>query len=131
MAFGAALVIATAGCGGGSGGGAGGSAENQSITIGIKYDQPGLGEGGRLQRFRRRRQVRGQGTELAGEARCWRPPAQRETPIRGASGYVIFAAYWIDDAPAEQKVSFGGPYFIAGQALWCKPTTQISRVRMP
>ena len=121
VAFGAALVIATAGCGGGSGGGAGGSAENQSITIGIKYDQPGLGqkEGDTFKGFDVdvakyvAKELGYEGDKVVFKET---PSAQRETAIQGGQVTLIFATYSINDA-RKQKVSFGGPYFIAGQDL--------------
>ena len=44
------------------------------------------------------------------------PSAQRETAIQGGQVALIFATYSITDARKE-KVSFAGPYFIAGQDL--------------
>ena len=44
------------------------------------------------------------------------PSAQRETADPGRPGALIFATYSITDARKE-KVSFAGPYFIAGQDL--------------
>ena len=47
------------------------------------------------------------------------PSAQRETAIQGGQVGLIFATYSITDARKE-KVSFAGPYFIAGQDLLVK-----------
>ena len=44
------------------------------------------------------------------------PSAQRETAIQGGQVALIFATYSITDARKE-KVSFAGPYFVAGQDL--------------
>jgi len=120
VAVGAALVVATAGCGGDSGGGAGGSAD-QSITIGIKYDQPGLGqkEGDTYKGFDVdvakyvAKELGYEGDKVVFKET---PSAQRETAIQGGQVTLIFATYSINDA-RKQKVSFGGPYFIAGQDL--------------
>ena len=95
-----------------------------SITIGIKYDQPGLGQQ--------------QGNEYAGfdvEVAKYvakelgyaedkitfkeSPSAQRETLIESGQVQLVFATYSITD-DRKQKVSFGGPYFIAGQDLLVK-----------
>jgi glutamate transport system substrate-binding protein len=121
VVVGAAVALVTAGCGGDTGGGAGGSAENQSITIGIKYDQPGLGQmvGDTF---------KGLDVDVAkyvakelgyeGDKVVFKetPSAQRETAIQGGQVSLIFATYSITDE-RKQKVSFAGPYFIAGQDL--------------
>jgi glutamate transport system substrate-binding protein len=121
VVVGAALALVTAGCGGDSGGGAGGSAENQSITIGIKYDQPGLGQ-------KEGDTFKGLDVDVAkyvakelgyeGDKVVFKetPSAQRETAIQGGQVSLIFATYSITDE-RKQKVSFAGPYFIAGQDL--------------
>jgi glutamate transport system substrate-binding protein len=121
VVVGAAVALVTAGCGGDSGGGAGGSAENQSITIGIKYDQPGLGQ-------KEGDTFKGLDVDVAkyvakelgyeGDKVVFKetPSAQRETAIQGGQVALIFATYSITDARKE-KVSFAGPYFIAGQDL--------------
>ncbi|HKN44216.1 MAG TPA: glutamate ABC transporter substrate-binding protein, partial [Propionibacteriaceae bacterium] len=44
------------------------------------------------------------------------PSAQRETAIQGGQVALIFATYSITDE-RKKKVSFAGPYFIAGQDL--------------
>jgi glutamate transport system substrate-binding protein len=118
------LVLSVAACGQETGGGAGGEASSGSITIGIKFDQPGLGQQ--------------QGNEYAGfdvEVAKYvakelgyaddkitfkeSPSAQRETLIESGQVQLIFATYSITD-DRKQKVSFGGPYFIAGQDLLVK-----------
>ena len=119
-AAGAAVALTMAGCGGG-GGGAGGTAESDSITIGIKYDQPGLGQ-------KEGDTFKGLDVDVAryvakelgfeGDKVVFKetPSAQRETAIQGGQVALIFATYSITDARKE-KVSFAGPYFIAGQDL--------------
>jgi len=121
VVVGAAVALITAGCGGDSGGGAGGSAENQSITIGIKYDQPGLGQ-------KEGDTFKGLDVDVAkyvakelgyeGDKVVFKetPSAQRETAIQGGQVSLIFATYSITDE-RKQKVSFAGPYFVAGQDL--------------
>jgi len=121
VVVGAAVAVVTAGCGGDSGGGAGGSAENQSITIGIKYDQPGLGQ-------KEGNTFKGLDVDVAkyvakelgyeGDKVVFKetPSAQRETAIQGGQVSLIFATYSITDE-RKQKVSFAGPYFVAGQDL--------------
>ncbi len=120
----AALMLAMAGCvneenatpaadGGSSGG---------PVTIGIKFDQPGLGQqvGDDYQGFdvavaRYVAQKLGYTDVTFKEA----PSAQRETLLQSGQVKMIFATYSITDE-RKQKVSFGGPYFIAGQDLLVK-----------
>jgi glutamate transport system substrate-binding protein len=115
-----ALVAATGltACGdeGGTGGGGG-----DSITIGIKFDQPGLG-------LKEGNEYKGFDVDVAkyvakelgyAEDKITfkeSPTPQRETLIESGQVKLIFATYSISDKRKE-KVSFGGPYFIAGQDL--------------
>ena len=117
-----ALSLALTGCGGAASGG-------DKINIGIKYDQPGLGlqDGATFTGF---------DVEVAKyvakelgypadkinfvEAKS----AQRETMIQGDQVKLIFATYSITDARKE-KVSFAGPYFIAGQDLLVRSDSTI------
>jgi glutamate transport system substrate-binding protein len=120
-AAGAGIALILASCGGGGDGGAGGTAESESITIGIKYDQPGLGQ-------KEGDSFKGLDVDVAryvakelgyeGDKVVFKetPSAQRETAIQGGQVKLIFATYSITDARKE-KVSFAGPYFIAGQDL--------------
>ncbi|MDO5495559.1 MAG: glutamate ABC transporter substrate-binding protein [bacterium] len=102
---------------GGETGGAGGG--EGTLTVGIKYDQPGLG----LQ----------QGADFTGfdvdVARYVAEhlgyddiefvesiSAQRETMLENGQVDMIFATYSITDARRE-RVDFAGPYFVAGQDL--------------
>src|SRR5215203_1796980 len=114
-----ALALTMASCGGG-GGGAGGTA-GDTITIGIKYDQPCLGQ-------KVGEDYKGLDVDVAryvakdmgfeGDKVIFKetPSAQRETAIQGGQVKLIFATYSITDE-RKQKVSFAGPYFIAGQDL--------------
>ncbi|MGS2590817.1 glutamate ABC transporter substrate-binding protein [Streptomyces hebeiensis] len=116
----AALVLsltATA-CGGGSGSGD----DDGKITIGIKFDQPGLGL------------KKPDGTfagfdvdvatyvakELGYEAKDieWKqtPSAERENMIANGDVKFVVASYSINDE-RKQKVDFAGPYFVAHQDL--------------
>ena len=118
LAAGAALALTMAACGGGGGAG---SATGDTITIGIKYDQPGLGqkEGDTFKgldvdvaRYVAKELGFAEDKIIFKET----PSAQRETAIQGGQVALIFATYSITDARKE-KVSFAGPYFIAGQDL--------------
>ena len=118
-AAGSALALTMASCGGG-GGGAGGTA-GDTITIGIKYDQPGLGQ-------KVGEDYKGLDVDVAryvakelgfeGDKVIFKetPTPQRETAIQGGQVALIFATYSINDE-RKKKVSFAGPYFIAGQDL--------------
>ena len=118
VAAGAALALTMAACGGGGGAG---TATGDTITIGIKYDQPGLGqkEGDTFKgldvdvaRYVAKELGFAEDKIIFKET----PSAQRETAIQGGQVALIFATYSITDARKE-KVSFAGPYFIAGQDL--------------
>jgi glutamate transport system substrate-binding protein len=115
-----ALALTMAACGGGAGG-AGSATGEGTITIGIKYDQPGLGqkEGETFKGFDvdvAKYVAKELGYEENEIEFKETPSAQRETAIQGGQVALIFATYSITDARKE-KVSFGGPYFIAGQDL--------------
>ena len=93
------------------------------VTIGIKFDQPGLGPEGRQQLHRLRRRggqyvakelgytetvdVQGDAVGPAGD------------PLQSDQVDMIFATYSITD-DRKPKVSFAGPYFVAGQDLLVK-----------
>lgn len=92
------------------------------VTIGIKFDQPGLGQqvGNDYQGFdvtvgRYIAKELGYSDVTFKEA----PSAQRETLLQSGQVKMIFATYSITD-DRKQKVSFGGPYFVAGQDLLVK-----------
>jgi glutamate transport system substrate-binding protein len=113
-----ALALTMAACGGGDAGSATGEG---NITIGIKYDQPGLGQkdGETFKGFDvdvARYVAKELGYEENEIVFKETPSAQRETAIQGGQVALIFATYSITDARKE-KVSFAGPYFIAGQDL--------------
>jgi len=122
----AALALGLAACGsddggssdggsGGSGGGGGG------LKVGIKFDQPGLG-------LKQGNDFTGMDVDVAryvakqlgvseGDIQWVQAPsAQRETLISTGQVDMVVATYSITDARKE-KVSFAGPYFVAGQDL--------------
>ncbi|PXY32855.1 ABC transporter substrate-binding protein [Prauserella muralis] len=96
--------------------------DEESLTIGIRFDQPGLSE----------RTVDGRfvgfdvdvATHVAGELGVppenitWREtvPAQRESDITSGAVDLVVAAYSITDE-RKRQVGFAGPYFETGQDL--------------
>ncbi|MET0695224.1 MAG: glutamate ABC transporter substrate-binding protein [Propionibacteriaceae bacterium] len=117
----ATLALTLGACGGGGGSG---SSADDGITIGIKFDQPGLGqqEGNTYTGFDV--EVAKYVAKELGYAEDKitfkeSPSAQRESLIESGQVKLIFATYSITD-DRKQKVSFGGPYFVAGQDLLVK-----------
>ncbi len=114
------LALGLAACGG-SGSDSGSSGGSSAIKIGIKFDQPGLG-------LKVGSEYKGfdvdvatyVAKELGHDAKDiqWvqAPSAQRETLISTGQVDMVVATYSITDARKE-KISFAGPYFIAGQDL--------------
>ncbi len=92
------------------------------VTIGIKFDQPGLGlqVGNDYQGFDVT-VARYVAKELGYSDVTFKesPSAQRETLLQSGQVKMIFATYSITD-DRKQKISFGGPYFVAGQDLLVK-----------
>jgi glutamate transport system substrate-binding protein len=121
VAAAAALALTLAACGSNSGGGSTGSDGGKQLKIGIKYDQPGMG-------LKKGSDYTGMDVDVAkyiakqlGSSEgdiTWvqAPSAQRETLIQTGQVDMVVATYSITDARKE-KVSFAGPYFIAGQDL--------------
>jgi glutamate transport system substrate-binding protein len=122
----AALALGLTACGSdddGSGSGASGSGGSggEGLKIGIKFDQPGLG-------LKQGSEFTGMDVDVAtyiakelgvdaGDIQFVQAPsAQRETLISTGQVDMVVATYSITDARKE-KVSFAGPYFIAGQDL--------------
>ena len=111
----AALALSLSACAGGS------STNLAALKIGIKFDQPGLGlnDNGKYTGF-----DVDVATYIAGKLGTtadkitWvqAPSAQRETLIQSGQVDLVVATYSITDKRKE-KVSFAGPYFIAGQSL--------------
>ncbi|WP_129336826.1 glutamate ABC transporter substrate-binding protein [Cellulomonas endophytica] len=130
MTAAATLTLAACSSGGGSDAGADettgagsseGSGGGESIRIGIKFDQPGLGyqDGSEYTGFDV--DVARYVAEQLGYAEDqieWvqAPSAQRETMLQTGQVDMIFATYSITDTRKE-VVSFAGPYFVAGQDL--------------
>ncbi len=99
-----------------------GSAAGGTVNIGIKYDQPGLGlkDGSTYKGFDV--DVANYVAKQLGYSKVnfiETPSAQRETMLQSGQVKMIFATYSITDE-RKQKVSFAGPYFIAGQDLLVK-----------
>jgi glutamate transport system substrate-binding protein len=133
----AALGVAAAGCGGddsGGGGGGGGSAassvvdkasSDKKLVIGIKYDQPGLGlknPDGTYSGFDveiAKIVAKALGVEESGITFKETVSQNRESFIQQGQVDLVVATYSITDKRKE-KVSFAGPYFIAGQSLLVK-----------
>jgi glutamate transport system substrate-binding protein len=98
-----------------------GDSAASSLKIGIKFDQPGLG-------LKQGSEFTGLDVDVAtfiakelgveAENIEWiqAPSAQRETLIETGQVDMVVATYSITDARKE-KISFAGPYFIAGQDL--------------
>ncbi len=119
LAAGMAVVLTTAACGGD--GGAGGTAGGDSISIGVKEDQPGVGlrEGNNRTGFdveTAKYVAKELGFADDKVKFVAAPSAQRENLISSGQVQLIFASYSITD-DRKKTVSFGGPYFIAGQDL--------------
>ncbi|WP_137147834.1 glutamate ABC transporter substrate-binding protein [Mycolicibacterium sp. CR10] len=121
VALAVAFPLAMTACGGGDSGGGGGGG-GDSIVIGTKFDQPGLGmknPDGTMSGF-----DVDVATYVAGELGYapdkieWKesPSAQRENLIQNGQVTFIAATYSITDARKE-KVSFAGPYLLTGQSL--------------
>lgn len=116
LASAAALVLSACGSDSDSGDG-----DGDSITIGIKYDQPGLGlmvdgtpKGMDVDVAKALAKKMGYDEDQI----TWKESvsAQRETLLETGQVDMILATYSITDARKE-KVQFGGPYFVAGQDL--------------
>ncbi|WP_018297979.1 glutamate ABC transporter substrate-binding protein [Corynebacterium lubricantis] len=123
-------LVACGGDSGGSGGEAGsgllGAIESGNVTVGTKFDQPGLGlrePDGSMTGFDvdvATYVVNSIATENGWTEPeiTWRetPSAQRETMIQNGEVDMIAATYTINASRAE-SVSFGGPYTLTHQAL--------------
>lgn len=124
-ALGAAVALALTACSPGAqedaeeaeGGGDGGT-----VTVGIKYDQPGLG-------FREgdndptgfdvdvaKAVLSEMGYEEDQIEWAEAPTPQRENMLENGQVDMIFATYTINEERAE-RVDFAGPYFVAGQDI--------------
>jgi glutamate transport system substrate-binding protein len=127
-AIAAAAAAGLAACGSGSSGGSGGAAASpgagggapaaEAVKVGIKFDQPGLG-------LKQGSEYTGMDVDVANyiaKELNFKPEfveaisSQRETLISTGQVKYIVGTYSITDE-RKQKVSFAGPYFIAGQDL--------------
>ena len=122
VALAVTVPLALAACGGSDSGGGGGDEASDTIRIGTKFDQPGLGlrnPDGTVSGFDVA--VATYVAEKLGytpENIEWveAPSAQRETLIQNGQVDFIAATYSITDARKE-RVDFAGPYLITGQSL--------------
>ena len=117
----AALTLSACGGDGGDGGETAGSGEGETLRIGIKYDQPGLGfsSGGEFTGFdvdvaKYVANELGYTEEQIEFVES--PSANRENMLANGQVDMIFATYSITDE-RKQTVDFAGPYFVAGQDL--------------
>jgi glutamate transport system substrate-binding protein len=116
------LAVTLAACGGGGSSAGGEAGTGGKVVVGVKFDQPGLGlkEGSDYTGFDvevARYVAKDLGyTEVEFKES---PSAQRETLLQSDQVKMIFATYSITD-DRKKKVSFAGPYFIAGQDLLVK-----------
>ncbi|MGW4716888.1 glutamate ABC transporter substrate-binding protein [Nocardia sp. NPDC004260] len=117
------LAAATASaCGGGGDKSALDHAKDGKLTIGIKFDQPGLGlrnKDGSYSGFdvEVAKYVAGKlGVQPNDITFKEAPSPQRETLIENGQVDYIVATYSINDKRKE-KVDFAGPYYVAGQSL--------------
>ncbi|WDF32485.1 glutamate ABC transporter substrate-binding protein [Arthrobacter agilis] len=118
----AALTLSACGGGGGdSSAEASGEAGGETLRVGIKFDQPGLGydEGGSYSGFDVdvAKYVAGElGVSEDNIEFVEAPSANRENLLSNNQVDMIFATYSITDTRKE-TVDFAGPYFVAGQDL--------------
>ncbi|RAX23573.1 MULTISPECIES: glutamate ABC transporter substrate-binding protein [Actinomyces] len=108
----------------------GGDTSAHSIRIGIKFDQPGMGlkDGSEYTGF-----DVDMGRAIAAKLGyqedeiVWveAVSAQRETMLRNGQVDMVIGTYSITDARRE-KITFAGPYFIAGQDLLVRSDSDIS-----
>ncbi|WP_327150510.1 glutamate ABC transporter substrate-binding protein [Nocardia sp. NBC_01329] len=118
----AVTAATTAACGGGSDKTALENAEEGELTIGIKFDQPGLGlrnTDGTYSGFdiEVAKYVAAElGVQPDSITFKEAPSAQRETLIENGQVDFVVGTYSITDARKE-KVDFAGPYYVAGQSL--------------
>jgi len=109
-----------------------GGGSSDGVTIGIKYDQPGLG-------LKEGDSYSGMDVDVAkavveklGMSESditWQesPSAQRETLLETGQVDMIFATYSITDE-RKQQVQFAGPYFTAGQSLLVATDSDITGI---
>lgn len=117
-----AAALPLTGCGSGDGGSLLDHAKDGHLTIGIKYDQPGLGLREANNSFTGfdvevAKYVAGKLGVAPGNITFKEAPSQsRETLIENGQVDFIIATYSINDA-RKKKVDFAGPYYTAGASL--------------
>lgn len=134
----AALTIAVAACGGdgGDGGDTGpggiiGKAQNEKkLVIGVKADQPGLGlqTGSTYEGFDieiAKIIAKGLGVDPANIEWKTTVSSNREPFIQQGTVDLVVATYTINDE-RKQKVTFAGPYYVAGQDLLVKADSTLT-----
>ncbi|MGO1318338.1 MAG: transporter substrate-binding domain-containing protein, partial [Cellulomonadaceae bacterium] len=126
----AASVLVLSACGGGDGtdpspGGGGdetttaeGDGDKGTLTVGVKFDQPGMGlsEGGEivgLDADMARAIAERMGYDITFTEAI---SAQRETLLENGTVDMILATYTINDA-RDEVIDWAGPYFHAGQDI--------------
>ncbi|MEV0027673.1 glutamate ABC transporter substrate-binding protein [Nocardia sp. NPDC050793] len=129
-----ALALAATACGGGDEGSALDHAKEGKLTIGIKFDQPGLGlrtKDGSYTGFdvEVAKYVAGKlGVQPDSITFKEAPTPQRETLIENGQVDFVVGTYSITDK-RKDKVDFAGPYYVAGQSLLVKAdNTEITGV---
>jgi glutamate transport system substrate-binding protein len=130
-ALGITALAATAltACGSGNSGSGSGSSSDK-IVIGVKFDQPGLGlkEGSKNAGFDvdvAKYVAKELGFSEDKIEFKESPSAQRENLLSNGQVKLILATYSITDT-RKQKVSFAGPYLVAGQDLLVKSDSTIT-----
>lgn len=108
----------------------GGGDRDGGLTIGIKYDQPGLGlmDGDTPSGLDVDVAIAvAEGLDYSEDQITWKesPSAQRETLLDTGQVDMIFATYSITDERKE-TVQFAGPYFVAGQDLLVVEDSEIA-----
>jgi len=118
LALVSAAALALSGCGAGTTGAGGGGGGDDSLRVGIKFDQPGMG-------LKKGEEYSGLDVDVAkyvakelGKTPTFSeaPSPQRETLLKAGQLDMIVATYSITDK-RKQEVGFAGPYFVAGQDL--------------
>ena len=117
-----ALPLTLTACGGGDSGGSAASGDKEKVTIGIKFDQPGLGlknpdgtySGFDVDVATYVAQQLGYGPDKIE----WKEAvsAQRENLIDNNQVDYVVATYSITDE-RKKRVDFAGPYLVTGQSL--------------
>lgn len=126
----ASLALGLSACGGSD---SKSSGSGDKVKIGIKFDQPGLG-------LKAGSDYKGLDVDVAKYVAkemgysadkiefVETPSKQREKMLENGSVKMIFATYSITDK-RKKVVSFGGPYFVAGQSVLVKADSSITSVK--